>query len=158
MLGEGGEMTARSTWKQFERRVAWFFGGQRVPLSGGNSGHTRADVMGVDGLFIEAKLRAKSALWTLYENTKELAKAEGKIPVCVIGKKFSKGFLIVVHSDDLDEFERKRYKLSDSDDARLCVICNKPPATMTTAGAKEWEISQICEPCFDEATKEMDDE
>ena len=100
--------TARNTWKQFERRVASFFGGKRVPLSGGNSGHTRADVMGVEGPFVEVKLRAKSATWSLWENTRELAKEEGKMPVVVLGKKYSKGFLIVVHSDDLDEFESIR--------------------------------------------------
>ena len=82
-------MTSKSTWKQFERRVATLFGGKRVPLSGGNSGHTRADVMGVGGLFIEAKLRAKSALWSLFDSTKPLAKAEGKLPVLAIGRKHS---------------------------------------------------------------------
>ena len=49
-------MTARNTWKQRERDVAEFFHGQRNPLSGGNSKHTRADVIH-DRLYIECKLR-----------------------------------------------------------------------------------------------------
>jgi hypothetical protein len=96
--------TSKNTWKQFERRVASFFGGRRVPLSGGNSGHTRADVMGADGLFVEAKLRAKSALWSLLDKTKPLAKKEGKVAVLAIGRKHSPGFIICVHSDDFEEF------------------------------------------------------
>ena len=38
-------------WKQRERKVADFFGGQRTPLSGGNGKITRADVIH-DKLFI----------------------------------------------------------------------------------------------------------
>ena len=59
-------------WKQRERKVAQFFGGQRTPLSGGNGKITRADVIH-DKLFIECKLRAKHTAVTLWDDTKELA-------------------------------------------------------------------------------------
>jgi len=96
-------MTARVTWKAFERRVAKFLGGERTPLSGGNSKITRADVFNAGDLFIEAKLRARPAIWTLYESTKEQARAENKIPVLAIAKKNSKGFLICFHCDNWQE-------------------------------------------------------
>ena len=91
--------THRNTWKQMERDVAEFFHGKRTPLSGGASGHTRADVIH-DKLFIECKLRAKFAMWSLWENTKSLAAKEEKVPVICIREKHKKGFLIVVHSED----------------------------------------------------------
>ena len=47
---------ADKAWKQRERQVAAYFGGQRTPLSGGNGKITRADVIH-DKLFIECKLR-----------------------------------------------------------------------------------------------------
>jgi len=49
-------MTSRSTWKKFERRVAKLFGGERNPLSGSASKHTKGDVIH-DDYYIEAKLR-----------------------------------------------------------------------------------------------------
>ena len=100
-------MTVRRTWKKFESRVAAYFGGERNPLSGGNSKHTRADVIHND-LFIECKLRQNPAIWNLYENTKEMAIDENKIPVLAIQKKNKKGFLICVHSNDFKKIiERK---------------------------------------------------
>lgn len=37
-----------------------------------------------------------------------------------------------------------------------CVFCKQPPKleTFTEAGKREWEISHICEPCFDQEFKE----
>ena len=89
-------------WKQRERKVAQFFGGQRTPLSGGNGKITRADVIH-DKLFIECKLRAKHTAVTLWDNTKELAVLEKKTPVVVLCEKNRKGFWVMVHSDDLDK-------------------------------------------------------
>lgn len=89
-------------WKQRERKVAQFFGGQRTPLSGGNGKITRADVIH-DKLFIECKLRAKHTAVTLWDDTKELAVLENKTPVVVLCEKNRKGFWVMVHSDDLDK-------------------------------------------------------
>ena len=91
------------TWKALERRVAKFFGASRTPLSGGNGKVTRADVIH-KYLFIEAKQRKKQSLYTLYDNTKALAITENKVPVLAIHESGRKGFLIVVHSEELDEF------------------------------------------------------
>lgn len=87
-------------WKQRERQVAAYFGGERTPLSGGNGKITRADVIH-DSLFIECKLRQKHSAVTLWDDTKEMADKEDKTPVVVLCEKNRKGFWIMVHSDDL---------------------------------------------------------
>ena len=94
--------TSKGTWKQFERDVAAFFGTKRTPLSGGNSGITRSDTRS-DHFFIEAKLRAKFQLYTLFKETKVLAKKENKIPIVTIREKGKQGFLILLSPDDIHE-------------------------------------------------------
>ena len=96
-------------WKQRERQVAAFFGGQRTPLSGGNGKITRADVIH-DKLFIECKLRKKHTVITLWDDTNVMAKKEGKTPVVALCEKGRAGFWIMVHSDDLDKLEKKQIK------------------------------------------------
>ena len=105
-------MTHKNTWKQNERRICRYFGLERVPLSGGNSGHTRADcyqpkekLIGPDDnhLFIEIKLRQKHSAVTLWDKTKKLADKENKTPVVCLSEKGRPGFWILVHSDDLSE-------------------------------------------------------
>jgi hypothetical protein len=32
---------------------------------------------------------------------------------------------------------------------RLCVVCKQPPTFTTEAGRREYDISGVCEPCFD---------
>lgn len=100
-------MTSRSTWKNAEKFIAEFHNpvdGRRTPLSGINSGHTHADCIGVEGIFIEAKYRKKWALWSLYMETKKLARKECKIPVVSIREKSKPGFIDMIHSDYLDAF------------------------------------------------------
>lgn len=89
----------KSTWKQFEARVACTFGSTRTPLSGGNSKITRSDSFHKK-LFIECKHGIKSAFWTLYNNVKPKAKAENKTPVLCLGNKNQEGFLICFHVQD----------------------------------------------------------
>ena len=96
----------KNTWKQGERRVCRYFGLERVPLSGGNSGHTRADcydpIRNDDNrLFIEIKHRQKHTAVSLWDKTKELATKEGKTPVVCLVEKNRPGFWILVHSEDL---------------------------------------------------------
>lgn len=93
--------TSRTTWKQFERDVSAKFGSERTPLSGGNSKITRSDSLH-DKLFIEAKFRAKFPIFDLWKETKALAKLEKKIPLVAIKKKGERGFLYVIHPDDLE--------------------------------------------------------
>ncbi len=94
--------THRNTWKARERQVAEFFGTTRTPLSGGNSGHTRSDTLH-ERLFVEQKLRAKHAVISLWDETKELAKKEGKVPVVTLAEKGRPGFWIMVHAADFED-------------------------------------------------------
>tara|TARA_Y100000590_G_C14854379_1_gene688898 strand:- start:119 stop:421 length:303 start_codon:yes stop_codon:yes gene_type:complete len=99
-------MTARRTWKQRESDVANFFHGKRTPLSGGNSKITRSDVIH-DELFIECKLKKKHSVVSLWDETKELAKKEGKTPVVALCEKERPGFWVMVHSNDLYKLTKK---------------------------------------------------
>ena len=78
--------THRNTWKSFERAVASFFGGQRTPLSGGNSKHTRGDVIH-DSVYVECKMRQRLATWAVWEDAAEKAALEGKTPVVCLKQK-----------------------------------------------------------------------
>lgn len=98
------------SWKSLERRIAKTFKSERTPLSGGNSKITRSDTLSED-FFIEVKQRKKFSLWTLWEETKQLARKENKIPLIGLQEKGRKGFLIVIHSDMLDDFISKYIKL-----------------------------------------------
>ena len=90
----------RSTWKKFEGRVARLFGSKRAPLSGINGGVTASDSLSPD-FFIEVKMRKRHALWSLFDDTREKAKKENKVPVIAVGETNRKGALICIHSDDL---------------------------------------------------------
>lgn len=94
-------------WKARERAISDYFRGVgRTPLSGGNSKHTRADVIH-DRLFVECKLRAKHTAVTLWDAVKKLATRERKTPVVALAEKGRPGFWLVVHSSDLAAVARE---------------------------------------------------
>ena len=95
-------MTDRSTWKKFEGRVAAYFHCRRAPLSGVNGGVTQSDTLH-EHLFLECKLRERSAIFSLFEETAARARLENKTPVLALGHKGHEGFLLVVHCGDLHE-------------------------------------------------------
>ena len=94
--------THQSTWKRRERQAAGLFDARRQPGngSGGRDDQTRSDSTH-ERLFIETKLRASSAVRTLWEQTAALAKQESKVPVLALYAKGKTGALIVVHEKDL---------------------------------------------------------
>ncbi len=94
--------THRSTWKRRERDGAGLFGAKRQPGSGssGRPDQTRSDSTH-ERLYVETKLRAASAVRTLWEETRDRARREGKTPVVILYGKGKPGGLIVVHQDDL---------------------------------------------------------
>ena len=95
--------TSKSCWKSFEREVA---GTKRVPLSGSNSGHnTNSDTLHPK-LYIECKVRGKSAIWTLFEDTRNKAKVEKKIPIIALRQKGGKGYLLVIRPEDLHKISK----------------------------------------------------
>lgn len=102
--------TSKNTWKEFERRVASFFGTRRVPLSGSNSGHgTNSDSLHPE-LYIECKVRQKSWLCTLFRDTAFKAKAENKLPIVAIKQKNERGYLLVMRPCDLEEIVEIRMR------------------------------------------------
>lgn len=103
-------LTSKNTWKEFERRVASFFGTRRVPLSGSNSGHgTNSDSLHPE-LYIECKVRQKSSLCTLFRDTAFKAKAENKLPIVAIKQKNERGYLLVMRPCDLEEIVEIRMR------------------------------------------------
>jgi len=100
---------ADKAWKAFERRVARDFGSVRTSLSGGNGKVTRSDSHHPD-FFLECKHNQESAIWTLYLKTRELARAEKKLPVVIQGRKRNPGYLLILHSDDIEEFFRNFFR------------------------------------------------
>jgi hypothetical protein len=81
-------IVADKAWKRRERSVAAQFGTERTPLSGGNGKQTRSDTLH-ERLFIETKARERHAAVSLWDDTAEKAKKEGKVPVvalCVNGR------------------------------------------------------------------------
>jgi len=100
--------THRKTWKRREREGAKMFGARRQVLSGssGRPESTRSDSTH-ERLFIETKLRQCSAVRTLWERTRELARKELKTPVLMLYAKQKAGALVVVHQDDLAAVARE---------------------------------------------------
>src|SRR5262249_14495252 len=84
-LGAVFMSTDRSTGRGRERQAARLFGSERQPGSGsgGRSDQSRSDSTH-DRLFIETKLRASSAVRTLWERTAALARREAKTPVLML--------------------------------------------------------------------------
>lgn len=93
---------ADKAWKAYERVVAKYFGSTRTPLSGGNGKQTRSDSLHPK-LYVECKYSAKSALDSLFQETKEKAIKENKIPIICTKKKGTDGFLITIHSSDFKD-------------------------------------------------------
>lgn len=88
------------SWKCAERRIAKYLGTGRTALSGGNGKLTRSDTMHPK-LFVEIKQKKRHTTYTLYRNTKELAKREKKIPIVVLDEVRAPGQLLVIHTDDM---------------------------------------------------------
>ena len=107
--------TSKTCWKSFERVVAKFFGTKRVPLSGSNSGHnTNSDSLHPT-LYIECKVRQKSAVWSLFKDTEVKAKFEKKIPVVAIKQKGEQGYLLVIRPEDLGKIHTIQQSVTEAD-------------------------------------------
>src|SRR6516225_6732415 len=94
--------THRRTWQRTEGRAAALFGCRRQ-VGSGSAG--REDLSASDSthptLFIESKLRDRTAVRSLHDGCKKKARKEKKVPMLMLFDKNRPGCLIVVHSDDL---------------------------------------------------------
>jgi hypothetical protein len=90
-------------WKKHERQAAAIFGTRRKIGSGcqGRDDATRSD-SNHPTLFIECKTRARSAVRSLMNDTAELAKAEGKVPILALRETGKPGAVWCVRQQDLD--------------------------------------------------------
>lgn len=95
--------THRRTWQKVEQRAAALFGARRQVCSGssGRSDLTKSDSTH-PSLFIETKLRERSAARSLLDATRELARKERKTAVLMLADKGRPGMLVCCHSDDLE--------------------------------------------------------
>lgn len=91
---------ANKSWKQAERRIAKYLGTTRTPLSGGNGKQTRSDTLH-PLIFVEIKQKRRHTTYTLYRNTKALARKEKKVPLVVLDEVRAPGQLFVVHDSDM---------------------------------------------------------
>ena len=93
---------ADKAWKAWERTIARFFGAQRNRLSGSSG---RADCSRSDSthpsLYIEAKYRKVQTSHTLWRDTRDKAKAEGKVPVVALVERRG-GCLLGVKLENFD--------------------------------------------------------
>lgn len=69
-------------WKRAERRVAEALGGERTPLSGGASKHTRGDIIHPD-LYVEVKRRKDSKMYEDLQSLGQRARRYGRAPLIV---------------------------------------------------------------------------
>jgi hypothetical protein len=94
-------MTHKSTWKKFESASAARFGARRNVLSG-SAGRDDRDPSDSthERLHIEAKYRAKHAVFRIWDQAKDAAR-NGKIPIVCLKEKNRPGFLVCVHIDHL---------------------------------------------------------
>jgi hypothetical protein len=96
--------THRRSWQRVEERAAGFFGARRQAGSGSAS-NGREDQTASDSthptLFVEAKLRDKHAVRTLFDQVKRRAEKEKKVPLICLFDKHRPGFLLCVHSADI---------------------------------------------------------
>jgi hypothetical protein len=97
--------THRRTWQKREQAAAALFLALRQPGSGssGRPDETRSDSRH-PRFFIECKAYARHAVRTLHDKTRVLALREKKLPVLCLSDKNRPGFLVAIHSSDLDAF------------------------------------------------------
>jgi len=66
--------------------------------------------------------------------------------------------------NDVDKFVDDGYKEAfgqtrgEAKTEGVCVVCKKPPTFYSDAGKREYQISGVCEPCFDLMFAEEDDD
>lgn len=96
-------------WKRREREAAGFFGAQRQVLSGssGRSDRGQSDSTH-EYLYIETKLRQTHSARTLHDDAAKKARKEGKAPVLMLSDAGRPGFLVCVHTANLDALVAER--------------------------------------------------
>jgi hypothetical protein len=94
--------TSKSAWTARERAAASLFGSRRQVCSGSSNrpDRSRSDSTS-DVIFLETKLRQNHAAVTLYDETRKLARLEGKVCVVALATKHRAGLVLMVAPEDL---------------------------------------------------------
>jgi hypothetical protein len=94
--------TSKSAWTQRERDAASLFGSRRQVCSGSSNrpDRSRSDSRH-DVIFLETKLRQHHAAVTLFDQTRKLARLEGKVPVVALATKHRAGLVLMIAPEDL---------------------------------------------------------
>jgi hypothetical protein len=58
----------------------------------------------------------------------------------------------------VDELSKMMFDmpLSEAQRQRICIACKKPVSFYSIAGARDYEISGLCEPCYDAIVDQRD--
>lgn len=61
--------------------------------------------------------------------------------------------------DFLDELAKKAFgsTFSEAHEKGICISCQKPPVCRNEEERREYDISGLCGPCWDEIFKDQDD-
>ena len=94
------------SWKVLERRIAKELGTKRTPLSGSNSGQTSSDTLS-DRYYVEVKYRKKIPFLTVFNDTVEKARKEGKKPIVVFHEAGSKRNIVMLDLNDFVNMEKE---------------------------------------------------
>lgn len=93
-------MTSKYQWQKTEKEISKVFDTERTPFSGSTSGLTSSDTLH-EHLFVECKTHKRHAVKTLFDQTKQLALAEGKIPLVILREDKSEDTLWVIEEKDV---------------------------------------------------------
>ncbi len=95
---------ADKAWKKFEREVASYLGGRRIPVAeDGQQRGTLGDIE-LTGCLISCRLRAKGSAESWWWQIARLARAVGKIPVVIFRRPRHKGVWALLSMEDVLEF------------------------------------------------------
>ncbi len=141
-------MTSRGTWKNQERRVGRrYFGVERTPLSGGNSGHdTTSDTLSKE-FYVEARYRSELTVIRWYLEIISKAKAESKIPVLALKSKESNKDYFLIRADHLEGFCKKflnvKTKLKSTRSEVIARIHEKYPSMTCSMCNEEKSLNKV---------------
>jgi hypothetical protein len=120
------------------------FGARRKVLSGssGRDDETRSDSTHPT-LFIESKLRASTATRSLWDQTRVLARREGKTPVLMLFDKRKPGALVVVHQKDLAAVAAELARAVPASDSTHPTLFIEVKLKAATATRSLWEQTRV---------------
>lgn len=100
---------------------------------------TRSDTLH-KWLYIENKYRARDAMITLFADTKAKADKENKVPVVALHGKGKKGFLVIVHIDDIELVLSQFRKVKNGSPATPTDLAGVPEMPTLQDTAKDMSV------------------